>query len=695
MHRLIWFLCVAGAELLGQTCAQTLSPNSRSVPAATNPLFQGSFTVASNVSTCNWTSTSTVPWIDVQVGQTGRGGGTVGYSVDNNLTPVTRTGTILVGNAVFTVSQAAAACNITLTLQGGAGVGAEGGVRPLQVATTCEWTAATNVDWITIGPPTGQRGSGTINLTVLPNNSTAPRSGAVAVLGQSVTITQAGGTCSYSLSAVQPAIPAAGGSYSAQLVTACVWTASSNASWLSVNPPTSGTGSSAINYTVAANTTSADPRTGFISVGSVSPNGSANLSFSVQQAGGNCNVQLGAASAQVAAAGITSNFTVTTPCTFTARSNVAWITVTAGPNAVTYNVATNSSVQARTGTITAGGAVFTIAQAGSTCNFAVSPETLDIPPAGGSGVIRLTTTSGCEWTASSDSAWIRITGRIAGGTQGELQYTVDANSAGSARTGTLTVAGRAITVRQNSGTAPRLTAGGIVHSASYQPGGVSPGEIVTIYGEELGPSSLTTATLEADGLTVSKSLAGTRILFDGVAAPIVYTSRGQVSAIVPYAVAGKSTVSVTAEYLGARSSPVTLRILSAVPALYSLDSSGSGPGAVLNQDGLLNSAANPAVVGQVVILYGTGEGLTTPLQADGQLTPGVEPLPRPRQRVTVTMGGVECPVLYAGAPPGLVAGALQINVQLAAGVPAGESVPVVLAVGEALSPDSVTIAIRR
>ena len=574
-------------------------------------------------------------------------------------------------------------------------MGAEGGVRQLQVATTCEWTAASNVDWITVGPPTGQRGSGSINLTVLPNNSTAPRSGAVGVLGQSVTITQAGGTCSYTLSAIQPAIPAAGGTYSAQLITACVWTASSNANWLTVNPPTSGTGSSAINYSVAANTSSADPRTGFVSVGSASPNGSVSVSFSVQQAGGNCNLQLGANSAQVAAAGITSNFTVTTPCTFTARSNAAWITVTAGPNAVTYNVATNTSVQARTGTVTVGGAVFTITQAGSTCNFAVSPETLDIPPAGGSGVIRVTTTSGCEWTASSDSAWIRITGQIAGGTQGELQYTVDANAAGSARTGTLTVAGRAITIRQNSGTAPRLTAGGIVHSASYQPGGVSPGEIVTIYGEDLGPASLTTATLEADGLTVSKSLAGTRILFDGVAAPLVYTSRGQVSAIVPYSVAGKSTVPVIAEYLGARSSPVTLRILSAVPALYSLDSSGSGPGAALNQDGSLNSAANPAMVGQVVILYGTGEGLTTPLQADGQLTPGVEPLPRPRQRVTVTMGGVECPVLYAGAPPGLVAGALQINVQLPAGVPTGESVPVVLAVGEALGPDTVTIAIRR
>ena len=697
MHRLFLFLCAAGAQLLGQPCGQTLSSSGRSIPAATNPLFLGSFTVASNLSTCNWTSMSTVPWIDVQFGQTGRGGGTVGYSVDNNLTPVTRTGTILVGTASFTVSQAAAACNITLTLQG-AGVGAEGGVRQLQVATTCEWAPVTNVDWITATPSKGS-GNGTITLTIAPNNSTATRSGAVAVLGQSVTITQAGGTCSYTLSAVQPAIPAAGGSYSAQLTTACMWTATTNVNWLTINPPTSGVGSSAINYTVAANTTSADPRTGLITAGtgsgSGSPTVSASVSLSVQQAGGNCNVQLGVASAQVAAAGVTGSFTVTTPCTFTARSNTTWITATATANSVLYSVATNPSVQSRTGTITAGGAIFTITQAGSTCNFAVSPETLDIQPSGASGVIKVTTTSGCEWTAISDSPWIRITGRIAGGTQGELQYTVDANAAGSARSGTLTVAGRAVVVRQNSGNAPQLTAGGIVHSASYQAGGVSPGEIVTIFGEELGPAMLTTATLEADGVTVSKLLAGTRMLFDGVAAPLVYTSRGQVSAIVPYSVAGKPTVPVIAEYLGARSTPVNLRILPAVPALYSLDASGAGPGAILNQDGSVNSAATPAAVGQVVILFGTGEGLTTPLQADGRLTPGVEPLPRPRLRVTVTIGGVECPVLYAGAPPGLVAGALQINVQLPAGVPLGEAVPVVLSVGEALSPDTVTMAIRR
>jgi len=686
MRFTLLFLCAL--PIFAQTCTQTLSPNSRSILASNGPLFQGNFTVTSNLSTCNWTSTRSVDWIAVQVGQTGRGNGIVGYSVDNNLTPIARTATILVGNAVFTVSQAAATCNATLTLQGGVNIGSEGGTRQLQVATTCEWTAAANVDWITVGPPNVPRGSGTVNLSIGPNNTTNPRTGAIAALGQSVAITQAAGSCAFTLTPTQQAVPAAGGAFSAGLVTACAWTAASNAAWLTVNPPTGGTGASSINYTVAANSTSADSRAALVTVGT--------STLTVQQAGGNCNVQLSATSAQVVAAGITGTFSVTTPCIFIARPNVPWIAATSGANSVTYNVATNPSVTARTGTITVGGATFTITQAGSTCSFTVTPESIDAPPGGvTNGVIQVATTAGCEWTTSSDALWIRITGQITGSAQGSVQYAIDPNAAGSARTGTLTVAGRAIAVRQNSGNAPKLTASGIVNSASYQPGGVSPGEIVTIFGEDLGPNALTTATLEPDGLSLTKTLAGTRILFDGVAAPLIYTSRSQVSAIVPYAVAGKPTVPVIAEYLGSRSAPVNVRILSAVPAFYSLAASGSGPGAFLNQNGGVNSAATPAQPGQVVILFATGEGLTTPLQADGQVTPGVEPLPRPRLKVTVTMGGVECPVLYAGAPPGLVAGAMQVNVQLPANVPSGDAVPVVLSVGEAMSPDTVTIAIRR
>ena len=217
MRATLFLLCLPWASLLAQTCVQTLSPNARSLPASTNPLFQGTFNVASNLSTCNWTSTSNAPWIAVQVGQTGRGNGIVGYSVDNNQTPLERTGTIQVGNAVFTVTQAAAVCNATLTLQGGASLSADGGTRQLLVATTCEWTV-TAPEWIVASPPRAT-GNGIISLTISPNNTTAVRTGAVTVLGQSVSITQAAGTCALILTPAQQTVAAAGGAFSMQLAT--------------------------------------------------------------------------------------------------------------------------------------------------------------------------------------------------------------------------------------------------------------------------------------------------------------------------------------------------------------------------------------------------------------------------------------------------------------------------------------------
>ena len=83
---------------------------------------------------------------------------------------------------------------------------------------------------------------------------------------------------------------------------------------------------------------------------------------------------------------------------------------------------------------------------------------------------------------------------------------------------------------------------------------VTPGEIVTIFGANLGPASLTTAQLDANG-NIATLLAGTRILFDGVAAPIIYTSATQVSAVVPFAVTGKTTTVVRTEYNGVQSVP--------------------------------------------------------------------------------------------------------------------------------------------
>jgi len=99
---------------------------------------------------------------------------------------------------------------------------------------------------------------------------------------------------------------------------------------------------------------------------------------------------------------------------------------------------------------------------------------------------------------------------------------------------------------------PRIFPDCVVNAASYVGGGVAPGEIVTIFGSAMGPSELVPLRL-TDDRRLATALAETRVLFNGVPAPLVYVSDKQVSAIVPYVVAGRSSVDVQVEYAGLRS----------------------------------------------------------------------------------------------------------------------------------------------
>jgi uncharacterized protein (TIGR03437 family) len=145
------------------------------------------------------------------------------------------------------------------------------------------------------------------------------------------------------------------------------------------------------------------------------------------------------------------------------------------------------------------------------------------------------------------------------------------------------------------------------------------------------------------------------------------------------------------EYKGGRSAPLTVPVIATGPALFSANASGAGPGAFLNQDGSLNTAANPAAKGGVVILYGTGEGQTNPPGQDGRLV--AAPLPSPVAPVQVTIGGARAEVLYAGGAPGLTPGLFQLNVRVPAETQAGAQ-PVVIRVGNNESQRGITIAIR-
>jgi uncharacterized protein (TIGR03437 family) len=187
----------------------------------------------------------------------------------------------------------------------------------------------------------------------------------------------------------------------------------------------------------------------------------------------------------------------------------------------------------------------------------------------------------------------------------------------------------------------------VVNAASLSSGPVAPGEAVTIFGAAMGPQAGAAAVIGPDGLLVNQ-LAGTEVRFDGVPAPLYYVQANQINVQVPYTVqAGATTIAVL--YQGAIVSQVSVAVASSAPGLFS---------PAMNQDGLYNSASNPASSGTYLTIFATGEGLTNGSNTSGQ--PAAAPYPQPNLPVTVTVSGVMSQVVWAGCAPGLV-GLLQVN----------------------------------
>jgi uncharacterized protein (TIGR03437 family) len=218
-----------------------------------------------------------------------------------------------------------------------------------------------------------------------------------------------------------------------------------------------------------------------------------------------------------------------------------------------------------------------------------------------------------------------------------------------------------------------LAAISIVNSMSLLPGPVAPGEVVTIFGTGLGPSSGVAGVVDASGQLASVA-GGTQVLFDGIAAPVLYAQASQINVQVPYTVAQSLTTSVQVQFDGQPVGSLTLPVAATAPALFSV---------AANQDGSPNSQSEPAPPNTIVTLYATGEGLTDGANIAGSA--GVPPLARPQLPVALTVAGMPAQILFAGSAPGLV-GILQINARLPGGfVPSGQ-VPVVLTVGSTASP---------
>jgi uncharacterized protein (TIGR03437 family) len=231
----------------------------------------------------------------------------------------------------------------------------------------------------------------------------------------------------------------------------------------------------------------------------------------------------------------------------------------------------------------------------------------------------------------------------------------------------------------------------VVNAASFKLGPISPGEIITLYGVDLGPTTLVPLQLTGEGL-VSTNLGGTQVLIDGKPAPLIYVLNSQISAVAPYSAAGKAAVTMQVNVAGRMTNTITLPVAASAPGIFTALSSGQGQGAILNQDNSLNSPDNPAARGSVVVLYATGEGQTSPAGMDGK--PAVDVFPKPVLDVSVTIGGKSAQVQYAGAAPYFVAGVMQVNVTVPPDGDQGSAVPIVLKVGNASSPDGVTLAVK-
>ena len=223
---------------------------------------------------------------------------------------------------------------------------------------------------------------------------------------------------------------------------------------------------------------------------------------------------------------------------------------------------------------------------------------------------------------------------------------------------------RLFMANSNTTDQPCLTAA-IENGASFEAGPIAPGELVTLRGVDIGPAMPAVAQPGANGV-IPAQLGNTQVFFNGIPAPVLYASPGQINAQVPWELAGSATAVVQVSAANGYSNPATEPIQSAAPALFHIAPADAAatppfPGAILNPDGSLNSASNPAARGSVVTLFGTGGGLTSPPGVTGAPAP-TNPLDLLTLPASAQIFTFPAQILYAGAAPLLNSGVFQLDI---------------------------------
>jgi uncharacterized protein (TIGR03437 family) len=425
------------------------------------------------------------------------------------------------------------------------------------------------------------------------------------------------------------------------------------------------------------------------------------------------------------------NITTTgVPLTFSILTNVStsanWLSVnpTSGTTPGMVSVGVNAGTLAPgtyTGTVTitsptAANSPQTVTvnlTVGQPQNIAVSPTSLNFGNQFGSAApatqtIAVTASNGslpftaAATTTNGPAGWLSVSPTSGTATQTATNLTVSVNPQGVSAgtyTGTITITGQGasnapqtVNVTYTVTAIPTPVPTRVQNAGDGTFGPVAPGEIISIFGTNLGPTTGVTTTVSPAGFFAT-TLSETQVLFDNIPAAMWFTSATQINAIVPYEIAGRATTTMQVVYRGTPSASLNLQVAAAAPGFFLVP--GSTQAAAANQNGTINGLQGVAPKNTSIVLYATGEGPTTPAGVTGRVIPlDINQVKHPVAPVTVTIGGVPAEVQYVGSAPGFVSGALQVNVLIPANAPSGGAVPIVIRVGNISNQGLTTIAVQ-
>lgn len=718
--RLFLYLLLAAACLLlpdpvlAQGCSYSVSPKSFVAMAGST----GGVISVTTQPGCTWTPIPTVSWVSAGSATVSAGSGQFTVNVQANLTSQARSTVVIVGNTSLSVEQEAGGPCAPTVSNSPPSIPGSGGTASvaISVAAGCTWSASVTPPsaWIALASPSGA-GSQTLQITASTNSGSAPRVATLVIQTNSGaarrSIVQLGAPCQYNVSPTSFSVPATGGDTDVKVQTGstCGWFVSNYGTWVELlSGSSTRTGSGTARLRVLPNETTG-PRTRELTVADVKVNiaqgGATPVPRLISSFAGYSNtategsglgrvfrgLQLSSSAGpipftlsggipswlratpdqnqtptvveiQTDATGLGRGFyqhelkilpndTSISPVTFPVSLRVeADVPLSFAPRALTFRVRDGEALPDPQ-------AVFLIPPPSK------PNVTADIWPGRPFNAQR--SDRGAFWQfdfaittnqvpASSAISWHRLVCPDFGCRGDAIDYAIESMPA--------------------PGSGPRIASGGVVNGASFLQG-ASVGTWMSIFGENLAPTTRIWDIADFQGSKMPTSLEGVSVTVRGVPAPVQFISPGQINIQIPDGTLPSSfgdwvDLVVTTP---AGSDTTKVYVSRESPGLFAF-ANGTDIAAV-HPDGAVVAApgtfpgveSRPALPGEIVSLYGTGFGPTDPVVPSGEIYSGAAPL-APLRGLKIRIGGKEAEVQFGGLS---AAGLHQFNVVIPVGLAPG------------------------